>query len=299
MRLTVIGLGLIGGSIAKDLRRLGFSKDIIGVDIDKNNCKKAIELGLVDSVSPLETAIKGRDLVIIAIPVDATIRLLPTVLDNIDINTTVTDMGSTKRGICSVVDSHDKRGNFVASHPMSGTENSGPEAALDNLFRDKMAIICDQERSFPQHIAIVEKMYQTIGMSIAYMSSDDQDHSTAFVSHFPHATSFALANTVLKISDRQIIFDLASGGFNSTVRLAKSSYKMWGPIFEQNSDYIVESLDEYIEQISILRDAIKSKNSDKINTLIANANKIREILENQSPSLVKSEEMYTKFYKEN
>ena len=223
MKVTIIGLGLIGGSMAKDLRSSGFATELIGVDTNEDHAAKAVELGLVDRVLPFEEAVKNTDLVLIAIPVDKTLIILPKVLDLIDGGTTVTDMGSTKKMLVASVADHKRRKNFVPAHPMSGTENSGPTAALDGLFRGKMAIVCDQENSGPQHIALVEKMFQNLGMDIAYMTADEQDHSTAFVSHLPHAAAFALANAVQVKEDRNIIFDLASGGFRSTVRLAKSS----------------------------------------------------------------------------
>jgi prephenate dehydrogenase len=205
-------------------------------------------------------------------------------------------MGSTKKMIVDLIRNHPKRKNFVAAHPMSGTENSGPSAAIENLFRGKITILCDQEDSGPQHLALSEKMFQNLGMDIAYMTADEQDHSTAFVSHLPHAAAFALANAVQAIQDRKIIFDLASGGFRSTVRLAKSSGTMWHPIFEQNKDYVVESLDVYIKHLQEFRDCMKNGQSDKLKELILNANKIRGILDGGSPDLVKNEEKLVKLY---
>jgi prephenate dehydrogenase len=205
-------------------------------------------------------------------------------------------MSSTKRVIVESVRNHPKRKNFVPSHPMSGTENSGPTAALKDLFKGKITIICDQEDSGPQHLALAEKMFQVFGMDIAYMTADEQDHSTAFVSHLPHAAAYALANAVQSKEDRSIIFDLASGGFNSTVRLAKSSSTMWHPIFQQNRNYVVESLDVYIKHLQEFRDCLFNEQDDKLHDLIVSANKIREILEGENPHLVKNEEKITKFY---
>ncbi len=233
MNTTIIGLGLIGGSLAKDLRKSHFATHITGVENNPEHAKQALELGLVDKIEPLEKAVKNTDLVIIAIPVDKEVELLPRLLDLIGYNTTVTDMGSTKRVITETVKNHEKRKNFVAAHPMSGTENSGPAAALEDLFRDRITILCDQEDSGPQHLALVEKMFQSLGMDIAYMTSDEQDHSTAFISHLPHAAAYALANAVQDKADRNIIFDLAGGGFRSTVRLAKSSGTMCIPFFSK------------------------------------------------------------------
>jgi prephenate dehydrogenase len=222
--------------------------------------------------------------------------VLAHVLDLIDPSASVTDVGSTKKVICESIADHPKRGSFVPAHPMSGTENSGPEAALEGLFENKICIICDQEKTKPQHLALIEKMYHTIGMDIAYMTSDEQDHSTAHVSHLPHATSFALANAVLDVNDRRIIFDLASGGFQSTVRLAKSSPEMWGPIFRQNSHYVIESLDLYIKHLEEFKQSILMDDSVKLMELMQSANKIRDILEGESQELVRKKSTTTKLY---
>lgn len=296
MKTTIIGLGLIGGSLAKDLRKSKFATEFIGVDTNEKNAKKAVELGLVDRIETLENGIQDTDIVIIAIPVDKELKLLPQVLDKIKDNTTVIDMGSTKKVIVDRVRDHKRRKNFVAAHPMSGTENSGPTAAIEDLFRGKITILCDQEDSGPQHVALVEKMFQNLGMDIAYMTADEQDHSTAFVSHLPHAAAYALANAVQAKEDRKIIFDLASGGFRSTVRLAKSSYTMWHPIFEQNKTYVVESLDVYIKHLQEFRDCMKNDEFDRLKELILNANKIRDILDGNNPNLIKNEEKIVKLY---
>ncbi len=296
MKTTIIGLGLIGGSIAKDLRKSKFATELIGVETNSEHARMALEIGLVDRVEPLEKAVKNADIVIIAIPVDKELIVLPKVLDSIGSGTTVTDMGSTKRAVIAAIKNHQRRKNFVPAHPMSGTENSGPTAALEDLFRGKITILCDHEDSGPQHLALIEKMFQNLGMSIAYMSADDQDHSTAFVSHLPHAAAFALANAVQTKEDRNIIFDLASGGFRSTVRLAKSSGTMWHPIFQQNRNYVVESLDVYIRHLQEFRDCLFEEDDKRMWDLIENANKIRGILEVENPHLVKNEEKITKFY---
>lgn len=296
MRTTIIGLGLIGGSMAKDLRKSKIATELIGIDVNEIHAKKALEIGLVDRIESLENGIKNTDIIILAIPVDKELEILSKVLDQISENTTVIDLGSTKRVIIESVKSHPKRRNFIPAHPMSGTENSGPTAAQENLFKGKIAILCDQEDSGPQHIALVEKMFQSLGMDIAYMTADEQDHSTAFVSHLPHAAAYALANAVQTKEDRNIIFDLASGGFRSTVRLAKSSSTMWHPIFQQNRDYVVESLNVYIKHLKQFRDCLKNNEDDKLKELILNANNIRGILEGENPHLIKNEEKLVKLY---
>jgi prephenate dehydrogenase len=295
MKLTVIGLGLIGGSMAKDLRKAGFTREIIGVDASPENAQEALRLGIIDRIDSLESAVAKADMVIIAIPVDKVLNTLIQVLDLISDQTTVIDVGSTKKRIAEAVENHPKRRSYVPAHPMSGTENSGPSAALEGLFEGKINIICDQEKCGPQHLAFAEKVFQALGMDIAYMTADEQDHSTAFISHLPHAAAFALANAVLDKEDREIIFDLASGGFNSTVRLAKSSPEMWGPIFQQNKPYIVESLDVYIKHLKAFRKSIES-DPEEMMALMKNANRIRGILAGDSDSLVKDEKTIVKLY---
>ena len=296
MKLAVIGLGLIGGSMAMDLRRAKFATEIKGCDNNPENAQKALELGIVDQVESLESAVKDTDMVIIAIPVDKIPEVLKQVLDLISDQTTVLDMGSTKKVITQTVEGHPRRRNFVPAHPMSGTENSGPTAALEGLFEGKISIICDQEKCGPSHLAFAEKMFQSLGMKIAYMTADEQDHSTAFISHLPHAAAFALANAVLDKEDRSIIFDLASGGFRSTVRLAKSSPEMWGPIFQQNKEYVIESLDVYIRHLKAFRKSMEENSSNTMYELMKNANRIRGILDGENDSLVKNEKTIVKLY---
>lgn len=295
MKLTVIGLGLIGGSIAKDLRKAGLAKEVVGVDANPENAQEAVRLGIADRVETLENSLIGADLVLISIPVDKVLATLTNVLDLISDQTTVIDVGSTKKAIALAVESHPKRRNYVAAHPMSGTENSGPSAALEGLFEGKINIICDQEKSGPLHLAFAEKIFQVLGMKQAYMTSDEQDHSTAFISHLPHVAAFALANAVLDKEDREIIFDLASGGFNSTVRLAKSSPEMWGPIFQQNKQYVVESIDIYIKHLKAFKKSIESDPEEMVE-LMKNANRIRGILAGEGDSLVKNEKTIVKLY---
>jgi prephenate dehydrogenase len=295
MKLTVIGLGLIGGSMAIDLRKAGFAHEITGVDANPENATEALRLGIIDRIDSLESAVAKADMVIIAIPVDKVLQTLTRVLDLISDQTTVIDVGSTKKLIAQAVENHPKRRNYIAAHPMSGTENSGPTAALEGLFEGKINIICDQEKCGPQHLAFAEKVFQVLGMDIAYMTADEQDHSTAFISHLPHAAAFALANAVLDKEDREIIFDLASGGFTSTVRLAKSSPEMWGPIFQQNKQYIVESLDVYIKHLKAFRKSIET-DPEEMMALMKNANRIRGILAGDGDSLVKNEKTIVKLY---
>jgi len=296
MRLTVIGLGLIGGSMAIDLRKSHFATEITGVDNRAEHAAEAVRLGIVDKVSDFKSGVKSADLVLLALPVDQIIVMLPQVLDLISQSTTVADVGSAKRQIVASIADHPLRGNFVATHPMAGTENSGPAAAIPRLFAGKLTIVCDPEQSRPQHLALVEKMYQSLGMSTAYMSSDEQDHTTAFVSHLPHAAAFALANAVLAKEERNIIFDLASGGFQSTVRLAKSSPEMWTPIFRQNRDYVVEAVSAYIHHLKEFREVLKKDDEEQLFRFIQEANKIRTVLSGESTTMTKNEETIVKLY---
>ena len=279
MNIGIIGLGLIGGSIALDLHKRGFANNITGVDTDRDNCDKALALGIVNRIADLGTVARESELIIVSIPVNNIVKLLPVILDSMRSDAVLTDVGSTKKDICMAVEGHKNRRRYVASHPMAGTENSGPEAALQDLFNNKTCIICDREKSDEDAIRIVEKMYKVIGMRLVNMDSSDHDLHAAFVSHLSHITSFALANAVLeKEKDRATIFNLAGGGFESTARLAKSSPEMWTPIFFQNKDNVCEALDLYIKHIQLFKKYIAEENTEEYRNLMSNANSIRRIL---------------------
>lgn len=297
MNVVIIGLGLIGGSLAIDLRLHGFATKIIGVDTNRQHAEEGIRLGLVDEIQSLDEACVLADLIIIATPVDVIKELLPKVLSIINARTTVVDLGSTKKSIGALVENHPLRRNYIAAHPMSGTENSGPSAALPNLFENKVCIICDHELSSPQHLALCEKMFQTIGATIAYTSSLEQDHTTAYISHLPHVVAYALANAVMAEENSTIIFDLASGGFNSTVRLAKSDPTMWVPIFEDNRVHVLESIDCYMKHLNELRNSIAQGNKQQMFALMNRAVGIRQVLSEENASMVKNERKITKLYK--
>ncbi len=277
--VVIVGLGLIGGSVALDLKRRGFAAHIVGVDSNEGHCAQALELGLVDEILPLERALNNAELVILAIPVNAIAGILPGILDKIPEKCSITDMGSTKQSICLAAASHPKRGQYVASHPMAGTENSGPGAALYDLFNGKVAVICDEAASAPLHLQRVESMYKVLGMRLLRMGSAEHDLHAAYVSHLSHITSFVLANTVLaKEQNANTIFDLAGGGFESTVRLAKSSPEMWAPIFEQNRENIIHALESYIEHFQKFHRTLVQQASDETRGLMADANRIRRVL---------------------
>ncbi len=280
MTICVVGIGLIGGSMALDLKKREFADNVIGVDINPQHANIAKLSKLVDEILPLEEAVKQSDMVIIATPIDVTKKLLPEILTLCEgTDKVVTDVGSTKAGILQKISGHPNRKQFVASHPMAGTEFSGPLAAISRLFDYKTAIICEQEKSAPQALERVKKMYETLHMKVIYMHPHQHDVSAAYVSHISHISAFALSLAVLeKEKNEKRILDLASGGFASTVRLAKSSAEMWVPVFDQNSDYVLEVLDTYIEKLGQFRRAIREKDHGKLTELIHESNKIQKIL---------------------
>jgi len=280
MIVTIVGIGLIGGSMALDLKNRGFAKKIIGVDRNLNHQNVAILSKIVDEIDELEPAVKKADLIILATPIDVIQRLLPVVLNyTLGTQKVITDTGSTKAGICQLVKGHRNRAQYVASHPMAGTEYSGPMAAVSRLFDYKNVIICDKEESSKQALRIVKKMYDTLNMKLIFMNSKQHDVSAAYVSHMSHISSFVLSLAVLeKEKNEKRILNLASGGFASTVRLAKSSAEMWVPVFEQNSTYILEVIDTYMEKLQNFRNAIASNDDDKLKQLINQANHIQKIL---------------------
>ncbi|MFY8003492.1 MAG: prephenate dehydrogenase, partial [Chitinophagaceae bacterium] len=241
--------------------------------------QKALELGIIDEALPLEEAVAQSHLIYVAIPVDATVHLIPKILDLVKPGQIVTDAGSTKNALCNAVEKHPNRKQFVAAHPMWGTENSGPEAAQQNAFAGRSCVICDKEFSDEQAVAVVEEIYRQLGMHIVYMDAYAHDMHAAYVSHISHITSFALANTVLeKEKEEDTIFELAGGGFESTVRLAKSNPEMWAPIFMQNREHVLDVLNEHISQLRKFKACLEKENYDYLNELMNNANKIKKVL---------------------
>ena len=278
MIVAIIGIGLIGGSMALALRELGGASKVIGVEASEEHRKKAVELRLVDETAELEEAVAAADLVIVAIPVHSTEELLPRLLDLVD-NQVVMDVSSTKETILNAVAAHPKRGRFVSTHPMWGTEYSGPEAAVRNAFHGKVTVITGKEQSAGSAVEMVEDLYRKLGMTILYMDAASHDIHAAYVSHISHITSFALANTVLeKEKEEDTIFAMASAGFESTVRLAKSNPAMWVQIFMQNRENILDVLNEHISQLRKFKSCLEKENESYLAELIVNANKIRKIL---------------------
>lgn len=279
MNVGIIGLGLIGGSIAIDLKRKGYAHQVLGVEADSVNASAALKIGLVDRIVQVEECVAESDIIILAVPVGAAARLLPQVLDMVDDTKTVTDVCSTKELLVKTVKDHPMRRRYVASHPMAGTEYSGPWAAMPGLFDGHACIICDPQDSACDAVNLIEDLYTVLNMRAIEMSAENHDVHTAYVSHISHITSFALALTVLdKEKDEKHIFDLASGGFSSTVRLAKSSPDMWTPILSQNRDNILHVMDTYIEKMNAFRHAIADGDEEKVRDLIEDANRIRRII---------------------
>ena len=280
MNLGVIGLGLIGGSIAIDLRKRGFAEKVLGVENDKLNAEAALKIGLADEIVDLEACVVASDVIVIAIPVGTAVKLLPSVLDLVaGTEKVVLDVCSVKESLCQVVAGHKARKQYVATHPMAGTEYSGPWAAMPGLFDGRACIFCDIEESSPKAVRFAEKIYDVLNMRVTCMRSDAHDMHVAYVSHISHITSFALALTVLdKEKDEKHIFDLASGGFSSTVRLAKSSADMWVPILSQNHDNVLRVIDTYIDKMKEFRTAIDAYDEERIRELIEEGNKIKRII---------------------
>lgn len=278
MNIAIVGVGLIGGSIALQLKKNNYATQIIGVDKSESHQKKALQLGLVDEILLLDEAIKQCKVIILTVPVDAIIKLLPTILDQVT-DQLVIDMGSTKSNILSLIAEHPQRGRYVAAHPMAGTEYSGPEAAVLGLYKDKMMVYVEAFKSDEDAFELADAITEQLEMKTSFMNADEHDMHTAYVSHISHMTSFALALTVLeKEKSAGRIFELAGSGFQSTVRLAKSSPDMWTPIFKQNRTNVLEVLEEHINQLKNLYDKLETEDYAGLHKLIKKSNKIKRII---------------------
>ncbi len=277
--VTIVGVGLIGGSFSLSLKERGLVKNVIGVGNTASGINKALELGLIDETLPLEEAVKKSDLIYVAIPVDVTVPVMRQIMDCMTEKQIVADAGSTKQALCESLADHPLRRRFVASHPMWGTEYSGPEAAVRGAFGGRACVICEKEKTDPDAVETMENIYKSLGMHMVYMDADSHDMHAAYISHISHITSFALANTVLeKEKEDSAIFELAGGGFESTVRLAKSNPAMWGPIFKQNREHVLDVLNEHIAQLRKFKSCLEKENYAYLQELMENANKIRRIL---------------------
>jgi prephenate dehydrogenase len=278
MTVAIIGVGLIGGSFALALRDQGLAGRIFGVEQNTAHAQRALELGLVDKILSLKEAVQQADLIVLAIPVHAVQQLLPLVLDLVA-EQVVMDMGSTKEAILEGVKDHPKRGRFVATHPMWGTEYSGPDAAVHGAFAQKAVVLCNAEESDADAVEKVMSIYRKLEMHLVSMEGKAHDIHVAYVSHISHITSFALANTVLeKEKEEDAIFELASGGFESTVRLAKSNPETWASIFMQNRENVLDVLNEHISQLRKFKSCLEKENYEYLEELMKNANRIKGII---------------------
>lgn len=279
MTVTIIGLGLIGGSMALALKEQKLAHRIIGVDNNPQHVEQALQLGLINDALPLKEAIRESNFIYVAIPVNAALQVIPEVLNEMNNSQTIADAGSTKQALVEAVKNHPLRSRFVATHPMWGTEFSGPQAAVRKAFKEKVCVICNKEESHPEALNTVQNIYESLQMKVVYMNAYEHDIHAAYVSHISHITSFALANTVLeKEKEEEAIFELASAGFESTVRLAKSNADMWVPIFMQNKENVLDVLNEHISQLRKFKASLEKENETYLRELIDNANKIKKII---------------------
>jgi prephenate dehydrogenase len=280
MNVFVIGVGLIGGSMALDIKSKYVNSTVFGIDANENYLEEALNLKIIDKKATISD-LANADLVILAVPVDIALVLLPSILETINDDALVFDVGSTKFPICDVISNHSKRKNFMATHPIAGTEFSGPAAAISGLFIGKTNIICEAEKTAHHLQQSALEIFEKLGMRIRFMDPKSHDKHIAYVSHLSHISSFMLGKTVIKKQkDEQDIFDMAGSGFESTVRLAKSSPAMWTPIFKQNKKYVVKTLEEYISNLSRFKELLESDNYEAIYNEMQGVNKIKEILNN-------------------
>ncbi|MEG2758453.1 MAG: prephenate dehydrogenase [Rikenellaceae bacterium] len=279
MIAAVVGVGLIGGSFALSLKEKGLATKVLGYDANFDNAKKAIEMGVIDEIATLDDISRDADFIAVSIPVNATPNVVIRLLNHVSAGQVIIDMGSTKQELCEMVSMHRNRGRFVATHPMWGTEFSGPEAAQKGAFVGRTVVMCETEKSDSDALELVKNVYTTIGMPIKMMGAEEHDLHTAYVSHISHITSFALALTVLeKEREAEHIFDLAGGGFESTVRLAKSASSTWVPIFMQNKYNVLDVLREHIHQLQIMRRLIERDDVNGLSDMMKKANTISKII---------------------
>jgi len=281
MNIAVIGLGLMGGSFALDIKSVYSNSKIFGIDNSDSNLKEALALDLIDQIITYDDLIK-MDIVLVSIPVNYSLIVIPKVLEKINENTLVFDVGSTKEAICQILENHPKRANFLAAHPMAGTEFSGPKAAHKGLYIGKTNILCEFKKTDHKLREFALEIFDNLNMKIIYMDPKPHDVHVAYVSHLSHISSFMLGKTVIeKEKNEKNIFDLAGSGFESTVRLAKSLPETWTPIFLQNKNNLVLAIDEYISNLNELKKIIENNDSNKLSSILNNTNRIKEILSNK------------------
>ncbi len=278
MNVFIVGIGLIGGSMALDIKSIYDNVKIYGIDANEKHLDEALNLGIIDQKTT-ENDLNKADIVIVAVPVDVALVILPQILNKIGEQTLVFDVGSTKNPICEVIENHNRRRNFMACHPIAGTEFSGPKAAIKGLFESKTNIVCEVERTSFKLQEVAMDLFKKLGMRIRYMDPKSHDKHIAYVSHLSHISSFMLGKTVIeKEKDEQDIFDMAGSGFESTVRLAKSSPTMWTPIFKQNKKQVIKSLEEYIDNLANFKKLLENDNYEEVYNEMQNTNRIKEIL---------------------
>jgi prephenate dehydrogenase len=278
MKVVIIGIGLIGGSLALDIKSIYENAIVFGIDANEKHLEEAMQIGLIDKIG-FETDLINADLVVVSVPVDVALLILPDILNKIGEQTLVFDVGSTKYPVCEAVENHPKRRNFMACHPIAGTEFSGPSAAIKGLFIGKTNIICEVEKTTFKLQEIAMDLFKKLEMRIRYMEPKSHDKHIAYVSHLSHISSFMLGKTVIeKEKHEQDIFDMAGSGFESTVRLAKSSPEMWTPIFKQNKKHVIKSLEEYIQNLSHFKNLLENDNYEEVHNEMQNTNRIKEIL---------------------
>lgn len=279
MKTCIIGLGLIGSSLALDLRKNGFTTEIIGVDSNPAHIEYAMRESFIDYSMPLAEAVLEAELIVLCIPVDAIKSVLPLVLDSVSPSTVVVDMGSTKAELIQTVQMHPLRKRYVAAHPMAGTECSGPYSAHSNLFNKKTALICDMQDSDDEAVIVVEKIFESLGMRVFYMDAQTHDLNAAYFSHLSHIIAYSLALTVINVDDPEDNFlQMAGGGFDSTVRIAASPASMWIPIFMQNRDNMLDVICRFEKQLQLLKHAIDNEDVERLDSMIVKANSINEII---------------------
>jgi len=278
MKIYIIGTGLIGGSMALDIQSIYKDASVYGIDSNGSHLQTALDSGIIHFKSDLD-AISDADFVIVSVPVDVALEILPKILDSVSDSTLVFEVGSTKNPICEALENHPKRRNFMATHPIAGTEFSGPAAAITGLFDGKTNIICEIEKTTFKLQEKALQLFKDLGMRIRYMEPKSHDKHIAYVSHLSHISSFMLGKTVIeKEKHERDIFDMAGSGFESTVRLAKSSPAMWSPIFRQNRKQVVKSLEEYIENLTQFKTLLENEDYDAIFNEMESVNRIKEIL---------------------
>ena len=279
MTIAIVGLGLIGGSFARDLRKSGIAELLLGVESAPQHAARALELGLADRIVSLEEALEQADIVLLAVPVDAIIELLPRMLDVVRPDQTIIDLGSAKLKIAEAVREHVGRERYVAAHPMAGTEDAGPDAALEGLFKDKTVLLCDLDWSAPDACRAALEIFHAVGLKFEFMTAEQHDRHAAFVSHLSHVAAYALSLAVQSEEKAgYAVPRLAGGGFASTVRLAKSSPEMWVPIFEQNRDETLAAINAFSARFEEFKRCLEERDWPGVERLIREANQIRSML---------------------